>query len=175
MDSKTIALLMEHQFELAQKFSSIESKNLSGMNHSIPADLDSYEGQAVIRLFLTYFAEELHEAYEAEGAQRVEEFADALHFAVELCLRVGIVPDPENRGVHPRLTECTGLILRRLRNKPWKQTKAQTATHMIKHHTEQLFWAFLDHSGRYGIPLTKLLESYFAKAKVNHQRISSGY
>lgn len=174
MNLNTIGNLMEHQLALAQKFSSIESKNLSGMNHSIPADLSSYEGQAVIRLFLTYFAEEIWEAREEKGQARIVEYADALHFVVELCLRVAVVPDEEYVAPLPP-NAYIGMILRGLRQKPWKQALVDSKVHLIRHYTQGLFWAFLKMVEDEGITEEKLLEAYFAKAKTNHQRISSGY
>jgi dimeric dUTPase (all-alpha-NTP-PPase superfamily) len=178
MQLSQIQELFAHQLILANQFSLIEQSNLSNLSHSIPANLDTCEGQAVIRLFTTYFAEEVWEAHAVEGEPSLEELCDALHFLVEICLRTGVTETSicanqymitsDNHGVY------LGKLLHSLRLRPWKQKKQPADLFAIRTSVISLFAAFLDHVSACGFTEERLLNGYFKKAEVNQQRIAAG-
>jgi hypothetical protein len=156
----------------------IEQTNLSNLNHSIPADLDSYQGQAVIRLFITYFSEEMWEAHALEGTADLEELCDALHFLAEICLRAGVSAQSlyanQNLAVPGMMGSAMGRLLHSLRLRPWKQKKLTADLFMIRTAVVELFASYLDHVNECGYSEEQLLNGYFKKAEINQQRISTG-
>ena len=179
MDLETLESIFQRQKELAERFHRIETSNL-GLTHSIPIDLDSFHGQAVMRLFVTYFVEEMWEFNKAETADsQREELADALHFLVELMLMGGVTPLALNTMPVLRLPEyvsgsSVGILLHALRNRPWKLYVGQANLGNIRYALCMVYREFLNLVEEAGVEEKDLIDAYFDKVKVNHTRINSG-
>jgi dimeric dUTPase (all-alpha-NTP-PPase superfamily) len=171
--------IFDHQRQLANQFQEIETKNLR-IPHSIPINVNSYQGQAVLRLYATYFHEEIWEAQTAVaeelGAQvELEELSDAFHFLVDLCLFTEV--HPETLAASADRDELLGVafgeFLHTLKAKPWKKNPT-TVPSSIRLTLTWTFHAFMKHVRRAGFTEAQLYEAYFAKAKINQARIDSG-
>ena len=83
--------IFEKQNELATKFKEIEK--LNGYEPlAYPVDLQSRSGQDRMRMFFSFFSEEIAEANSASDDEFPMELSDILHFAVEIALMAGVTP-----------------------------------------------------------------------------------
>jgi len=166
------------QRELISAFHQIE--------HPPLPDLQTLAGQQKIRLTVLFFIEELWEAYDALTApgesSPLEEFADALHFLVELSIFVGVTPSqvsdsPASHivagGSWEDVVMQAGAVVHTLKTKPWKRNPKPTDFSALRVTVIGLFAEFLTLIGHYTITQEELIEAYHAKHRVNQERINS--
>lgn len=95
--------IFQKQRELLEKFHEIEASHGLLPDPNIPVNLETHQGQAVIKSRAWNVAEELAEAmnelknrpwkqktYPVDLAKYYEEIVDALHFFIELCILSGL-------------------------------------------------------------------------------------
>jgi dimeric dUTPase (all-alpha-NTP-PPase superfamily) len=132
----------------------------------------------VIRLFTTYFSEEMWEAHAVAGEVSLEELCDAFHFLVEICLRAGVTPTAvfanQRSVMNGEMGSAMGRLLYTLRMRPWKQKPAPADLFTIRSAVVRLFAFFLEHVHDCGFSEEQLLNGYFKKAVTNQQRIDAG-
>lgn len=133
----------------------------------------------MLRLFITYFIEELWEMMEAESTEKqIEEAADALHYMVEICLMAAVGPamiyEQRKEPVGFTITHEIGQLLYSLRKRPAKQKPVQVNVNLIRAHCVTLFRTFMEFMEYHAFTKEQLIDGYFKKAKVNHERIASG-
>lgn len=154
-----------------------------GVEHPLYPNIDTLVGQNKLRLTIYFFLEELTEARHAEPSDLVEEFADALHFLVELALFSGLTPEEVEQGGDLADFMATGnwedvyatamLAGHELKFKPWKQNPKLTSSVKFRQFVRQTFAEFFALVCQsYGIDSQVLYEAYHAKHRVNNQRIA---
>lgn len=95
--------IFQKQRELLEKFHDIEASHGLLPDPNIPVNLETHQGQAVIKSRAWNVTEELAEAmnelknrpwkqktYPVDLAKYYEEIVDALHFFIELCILSGL-------------------------------------------------------------------------------------
>jgi len=151
-----------------------------GVEHPLYPNIDTLAGQNKLRLTIYFFLEELTEARHAEPSDLVEEFADALHFLVELALFSGLTPEEidtsptfQGTGNWEDVYATAMLAGHELKFKPWKQNPKPTSSAKFRQFVCQIFAEFFALVCQsYGIDLQVLYEAYHAKHRVNNQRIA---
>jgi len=177
----TIESVFAKQHELMKVYREIEGRHF-------PLDLDTREGQAVVKDFLWRITEEVGEALDSSlGASHVkEEMADAMHFLVELCIftdreEVGKDAFVSNELPLGRTNEKTlwvklANVGRVCKNKPWKQTQIPLDQQAFTAALTELIWEFMEYCGQKGFQnATELYFYYHKKAVVNEFRQRSKY
>lgn len=192
--------VFDRQRELMNKYHEIEAKSgiFNYQDENVPVDIQSIAGQARIKHLAWYTVEEIAEALDGKTQEdQQEEFSDALHFFVELCIvsgynsevfgplssifyrvkkfAVGTSHDFIARST-TRFIHALGNAMNRLKNKPWKQTPvsvdraAYDAWILLSmYHLIEIAWAL-------GIEKPQdLVDLYMGKAKINQQRQEDGY
>lgn len=103
--------IFQRQFELMQKYHSIEEKNGLLVSPDVPVNLNDAKGQFRLKDFAWRITEELGEALEAFEKHRKirehydEEIADALHFLVEFTILAGVTVERFDAGGRDKLDE----------------------------------------------------------------------
>lgn len=179
-----------------------ENRALHGsFDPKVPVDLLSFAGQDTIRGHAWRIVEEVAEAREArvKGTFNsfVEEMADVLHFVVELMILSDVeVVDLADRdaSIGDRLTLCypmrgrpkisedsawlefldtLGDAIHELRWKAWKQNPVATNVKAYRWKLNDVFFAFCKVCDSAGIGPDLLHMAYFAKHRVNVERINA--
>lgn len=181
--SLTIEDVFDEQRKLSEKYQLIE-----GRSHAI--NLDTKEGQQVVKDFLWRIVEEVGEALDSDlGESHIkEELADAFHFLVELgiiSLREQAVKEAilnrsiESWGLNPpRLEELmihAARVGRTCKNKPWKQTQIPIDQYSFTLALSMLTVQFMGYCSIWFNNNQELYQYYFRKSKVNEFRQRSGY
>lgn len=175
--------IFEHQAALARKFHPIEFMN-GYTPPAWPVNIQSRHGQDRLRQFAWWITEEITEALTAPEELFGEELADILHFSVEICLISGIIPEtvlnhgvarnldpsPEPQSLTEVLIEL-GRGINLLKAKPWKKDPKPTDPDMLIYHLSKSLFILLGTIRRHQFDPSII---YFAKKKVNEQRISDG-
>ena len=177
--------IFQHQTELARKFHPIELIN-GYTPPTWPVNIQTRHGQDRLRQFAWWIAEEMGEYWlePHNSPTRAEELADVLHFHVELCLNIGITPgDVMNHSTlveledHPALPHVSEVFIQLvhginlLKAKPWKQNPAPVDRDQLVFRISRSLHTLLRTFVDLGLDAHIL---YFAKKKVNEQRILSG-
>lgn len=182
----TLEMVFSEQERLMAKYQDIE-----GRAHDL--NLDTREGQTVVKDFLWRITEEIGEALDSElGDDHVrEELADALHFLIELSIISGCRGSAYNRiynypflpkgkltydatALHP-LVVALAKVGRTCKNKPWKQTQIPIDMVEYSHNLIGLVHEFLAYCQWFFESQQQLYQFYFKKAQVNRFRQRSGY
>lgn len=190
-DPKTATMVcFEHQKELEYKYHSIEVAN--GFASPVHHDLDDPYVQDCIKHASWCVVEELAEMVEAHGnsdpTHWQEEFADALHFYLSICVRTSMHPpeifDREYMSMYPmeRVIVQLGLMCNTLKNKRWKTTHHMTDRKKFAFHLDEAgialvyYWNYLNPnwSGKKS-KWEHLYDMYHRKNKVNKFRQESKY
>ena len=175
--------IFEHQTELARKFHPIELVN-GYTPPTWPVNIQLRHGQDRLRQFAWWTAEEIGEYLIALPEDQPEELADVLHFLVELCLNIGIVPEEvmihqsyevfDSEPTPPRIIEVfckmvKGINL--LKAKPWKQQPKPTNAVDFRYHISASLYELLRLFSFLNLDAYAL---YFNKKEINERRIQSG-
>lgn len=192
-EALTLDNVFQHQLALMEKYHKIEGRE------QYP-NLDTREGQQVVKDFLWRITEEVGEALDSDlGINHIkEELADGLHFLIELAILTGRqdevkkeihyrqwTPNQEIKGAdfHTRLRYESihnfliqvAMVGRVCKNKPWKQT--QIPLDQIAFTT-----ALVDLAEEYFLlcecyydTQEEIYSFYLRKAQVNQFRQRSGY
>jgi hypothetical protein len=176
--------VFEYQESLMKKLHPVEV-SLGYSPPLYPIDLGSRKAQDWFRLMSWYFTEELLEAMLAEKKDEAEELADALHFAVELCILAGI--DADEVKAHAQLDMFDevpwtyqlqdvlvplGAANNLLKAKHWKLNPQETDPEKFKRHLREMLHRLLSYIRHHGYCFHT---DYFAKHKINEQRIRDKY
>jgi len=197
-----LAEIFDHQVILMHRFDKIERAHGFQIPEA-PIDMQSFEGQARIRVMAGRVIEEVGEVQTELGKAQPHiqdihnEMADVLHFLVELCIVSGITPlslvNPSDmlgrlfsstprRGsaiagagyfLSQMVWEMTD-ALHELKNKPWKQVGRSSNVKGFADHIRAVFSNFIEACTYLGMTDDLLHRCYFKKASVNSTRIVSG-
>lgn len=213
---KMFELIFKRQKELSEKYGPIEYKNGLRWTLDVPVQINSGKGQSQLKDFAWRVVEEIGEALEAAYfhdkaidnqddkfteflIHSKEEFADGLHFLVELLILSGIDHDnllskeqffAETEAHSPFIQKLLitedlyavtgifikqlGIAMNNLKMKPWKNTHYNTDITKYKSDLEAVFWDYLFLLSLIMTPL-EILNFYFRKSEVNKFRIKSNY
>lgn len=176
--------IFKHQLSLMEKLKPVEI-SLGYTPPSIPLDFTIRAHQDWFRSYSWYLVEELVEAQTAPPALLAEEMADALHFAVELCIMADISPYRVESLIYlqsldpcPELSTLNmiivhlGLANNLLKAKPWKKEPKPTHIPTFQNHLMNSLISLLACFTQLGIDPH---EEYFKKHKINEKRIRDGY
>ena len=151
----------------------------------VPLDLSIREHQHHFRMMSWYLVEEIVETKISHPEETAEEMADALHFAVELCILAGIDPSWIEALIRARSYEPypepqtldhvilhLGMANNLLKAKHWKKVPKPTDQDQFRFHLKDMMVSLLRCFAQCGIDPS---EEYFKKHKINEQRIQTGY
>ena len=184
-----IPKIFSKQTELLVKYQDIEKLP------NWPIDIDAMESQTIIKDFKQRILEELAEAFEAYVAKDedhfFEELMDALHFATELMILIGIDSKEvfQIDGLNPsklpngwrydiRLWDITyiyGLGMNCLKNKPWKQSQVLTDKPLFHKYMLEGYKKLLTFLLEAGMSSDLMYNYYCKKNEVNKFRQRSKY
>lgn len=196
--------IFRQQKALMEKYHPIEASNCSIYDYydsSTPVSMDTIGGQARIKHLAWYTIEELAEMLETPHVElRHEEFSDAFHFFVELCITAGydyyffdpldlyfgrLARSPhkhDTRTSHAvtRYVHAIGMAMNQLKNKPWKRTRTQFTNTEYQTKFEAYLSLAMFHlievAWTIGISSPeRLVEVYMSKSEINKKRQGSGY
>ena len=185
--------IFARQLELMTKYHHIEKASGLMQTEACPVNMDTARGQARLKDFMWRITEELMESMEAAHNDHMhhakEEWADALHFMVELCILSGrghdIFPHDEFkvRDQHISALQFStywtvyqlGLAANCLKMKPWKQTAMLTDSNRYHEYLEKAFHCLIILGTHHGMTLTGMAGYYFKKSRVNQFRQRSQY
>lgn len=176
--------IFEHQRSLMETLKPVEI-SLGYPVPPVPLDLNDRAHQQHFRLMAWFLVEELVEAKIGSSDDFPEEMADALHFAVELCILADIKPSTvESRlaaamfefypTVHTFMDVITylGRAVNLLKAKPWKKNPQLPGIITVQYHLGFALVTLLQMFYQAGIdPETE----YFKKHKINEVRVQEGY
>jgi dUTPase-like protein len=180
----TLDMVFEEQHKLAAKYRDIEKRP--------NVNLDTRDGQQVVKDFLWRIVEEIGEALDSNlgpDHQR-EELADAFHFLVELSIITGreahvkqlierwAITNVKRGPFEPALMKflvMAARVGRVCKNKPWKQTQIPMDQYSFTQAMTDLTLHYLNICEFYFTSNDHLFQFYFRKSQVNKFRQRSGY
>lgn len=184
-DQAAALIILNKQRELEESYWKIEKRP------SKIIEINSREGQVLIKDFLWRAMEEVGEFYEArelgQSEHADEELADALHFVAGLSIItrsepefthgfcLPIRPSPLDTANIARLVMAAGKVGNCLKMKPWKQTDVMTDVSYFRQCIVEYTYSFVRLCASYGLSQEKLYNLYWAKSEVNLFRIRSKY
>lgn len=176
--------IFEFQKDLIAKIRPVE-QSLGYTPPQFPLDFAQRTDQDWFRMTSWYLVEEITEAMAATSEAYAEELADALHFAVELCILAGVVPDQmtvkfqldmfESDPVHhtlPDVIRSIGLANQQLKHKPWKRNPQVPKVEQCQAYTADALFQLINHAMFNGIDI---YAEYFKKHAENENRVATGY
>lgn len=186
---QVIPKIFEKQTALLEKYQTIEGLP------DWPLKIDVLESQTIIKDFKQRIIEELAEAFEAHKANDeihfFEELMDALHFATEIMILIGVKPEevyqidslkavkkPEFWSHDGRLWDITyiyGLGMNCLKNKPWKQSQVLTDKPLFEKYMLEGYKKLLFFLVEAGMSADLIYNLYCKKNEVNQFRQRSKY
>lgn len=184
----TLENVFKEQHRLMMVYQEIEGS-------TYPVNLDTREGQHVVKDFLWRITEEIGEALDSNlGIAHVkEELSDALHFLIELSIFTE--REPIIREIFSKFTWQKGIaaqgsltnlnlaplwiklarVGRTCKNKPWKQTQIPIDQRQFSLDLESMVFEFLYTCKYLFSSHTELYTYYLKKGQVNEFRQRSGY
>jgi len=184
MIQETLPRIFEFQSQLIETLRPIEIE-LGYTPPQIPLDFTLRAHQDWFRLMSWYLTEEIIEAKSANHTLLPEEMADALHFAVELCILADIPPHQVLERLaleqfEPYSTPQTlddvifhlGLANNLLKAKHWKKNPKPTPLSNFRYHLASSLISLLQCFFQAQIDPA---EEYFKKHQINNDRAQSGY
>lgn len=172
-----IEMIFHKQQQLIEAFHGIE--------HPMMPDIHTLAGQQKLRLTVLFFIEELFEASDALNTLEdspLEEFADALHFLIELAIFAGVKPAQLEESPASHIISVggwqdvvlqAGSVVYNLKHKPWKRNPKPTSESNLRVSIIGLYAEFIALVGHYTITQEELFEAYHAKHQKNNERINS--
>jgi hypothetical protein len=179
-----------------EKYRKIESENGFFYPATLVTDIDTMQGQGLLKNMSWRVIEEVGESLEAyfnskdDPIHAKEELADGLHFFTELLILSGydskdlIVMDLQtewyylaSRDIETIITNVVltlGISMNCLKMKPWKQTHVKTDKEKFKSHLILAYNVYIRLMLKIMKPL-EVLNLYFSKSNVNKFRIRSNY
>lgn len=156
-------------------------------------DINTREGQVIVKDFLWRITEEIGEALEArmksESAEKIfEELVDGLHFVAGLCvildredffIRGFIDEDPGySPSVRNAVTDwvcASGILGNTLKMKPWKQTDIPVDYDYFSDCLKDLVAVYKALMSSFDLYYDSIWDYYYRKSEVNLFRIRSNY
>lgn len=189
------AAIFNRQKELMAKYHEIEKASGLMQTAECPVNIDLPAGQARLKDFMWRTTEELMESMDAymsgDYHHAREEWADALHFMVELIILSGLdfTAFPETRNLHPdeainpiAVSEgcfwtiyALGMAANCLKQKPWKQTHILTDRKRYEEYLVKAFENLIALGSHHGMSVFEMASYYFKKSRVNQFRQRSKY
>lgn len=176
--------IFDFQKSLIAKIRPVE-QSLGYTPPQFPLDFTQRADQDWFRMTSWYLVEEITEAMAAKPDTYAEELADALHFAVELCILAGVEADAiankfqldlfESDPYHhtlPDVVKAIGLANQQLKHKPWKRNPQDPKVDRCQAHTADALFKLINHALFNGIDI---YAEYFKKHAENETRVATGY
>lgn len=174
--------LIAGQREVFAAFHAIERQrpHLIPPVDSFPVDLNSYEGQQLIRIYCWRAVEEFYEAQAEEDPRyRIVELADVLTFTLDLFLITGLLPDGKlsaprlNLPADLRFIYALAAISHGLRNRPWKRhpSKIKAVPEILRAHLFSAVASLISYTTVHGHTPSELVKVYGQKKLENLARI----
>lgn len=191
-------MIFEKQRILMKKYQSIESENGFYYPTDLIVDINTMQGQTLLKNMSWRFIEEVGEALEAlfvfsHKEHFKEELIDGLHFLTELLILSGISEtsflhyfnDKLNQEFkesdHQKIFQDVAIIVQNigtsmncLKMKPWAKTHTLTDSIKYVEKLKSTYCSFLDFLFNVMTP-EDILNYYFRKSNVNQFRQSSNY
>jgi NTP pyrophosphatase (non-canonical NTP hydrolase) len=192
--------IVHHQTELMNRFWPIEAERKAIFKQTWPVDLNTFDGQEMMRDRAFWLVQEVYEVLEANSTEPFqpkvgEELADVLHFLVEMAICAGlditrshsvdklnelfsnnILKSLSVRDYAMRLVQMIASSLHVLKIKPWTQNPKPSDVDLCRFRLGLAFISYAQFCQSLGFQsATEMYGFYMGKAEENHKRIDTKY
>jgi hypothetical protein len=194
---ESLHFIFKRQKELMLKYRKIENENGFYYPESLEVDIDSMQGQTLLKNMAWRFIEEIGESIEAlddfnHREHFKEESIDALHFLTELLILSGISYEYFGEYFKTRevimknnddvdydsslrlLIKNLGVAMNCLKMKPWAKSHNITDKEKYQKKLRLVYFTFIDFLYIF-MTSEEILNYYFKKSEVNKFRQTSNY